>query len=84
MGFNSIAKLLPPAYDDDFLLHLLKALGYKLHTKGLCYGIAHLAKQAIICREIDKFNNRLKTLFDLFYRIESDTLRILALSVLIT
>lgn len=49
-------------------IQFMQALGYPINSKGLCHGLGHMAKQAILLDDISPFNRRLfsvrKTYFD--------------------
>ena len=71
---EEIANLLPKAFDEFFLILFLKFLNYKISSKGICFGFAHMAKQAIAARQTTVFNERLIFLAELYFDIEKQTL----------
>lgn len=74
LGYQEIADLLPPGFNDAFLVDVLKFLGYAFSRKGVCLGFAHIAKHAIYFDDIDKFNARLVLLANTYFDALDKTL----------
>ncbi len=65
--YNDILKILEEKGADihkrtSFILESMHRLGYEIKEKGMCYGIAHMAVQATMRGELDKFLTRMKSL----------------------
>ena len=46
--------------DQKWLIMRMTALDYKPNPDGVCYGISHMAMQAILAKEVDQFYRRLQ------------------------
>ena len=44
----------------EWLIERMQALGYQPNVKGICFGIAHMAMQAILANDYDSFYRRLQ------------------------
>jgi hypothetical protein len=73
-GHDNIAKLLPVSFGQDWLLQLMQCLGYRIHSKALCYGLPQMAKFAVHLRKIDKFNQRLISLVNIYLSAGAENL----------
>lgn len=49
----------------NWLIQRMQKLGYKSSLHGVCEGIAHMAKQAILTDDMDTFNQRLQLINDI-------------------
>src|SRR5579883_955048 len=50
----------------DQLLKAMAFLGYEIDPNGMCFGIAHMAKQAILAGELSQFCQRIRLINDVF------------------
>jgi len=58
--------VMPVSYkSQDWLIHIMKSLGYRASKKGICYGIAHMASQAFLANDLESFNQRINDIYTL-------------------
>lgn len=48
----------------DSLIREMKEFGYRSNSEGVCFGVAHMGKQAILSEDIDSFNHHIQTLIE--------------------
>ena len=53
---------MPKPLNDQWLIKLMRELGYKTYYRGMCFGLAYMTMQAVLAGELDKFNDRINLL----------------------
>lgn len=55
-----------------WIVQLMKSLGYKSDSGGICFGLAHMAMQAILVNDLDTFDRRLQVIHGIVMTAKSD------------
>lgn len=57
----------------DWLILMMEAFGYKSNRRGICYGVAHMGVSAMLIRDIQTFNERLAVMYRIYTESVAET-----------